>query len=82
MHNLLNMINNSPEGTTTFKFNKEHFIKYMVIFIVISISTLVIPTCGVLKMHAISVGFIASSTFAIIDMVYPNNVYINGCVHN
>jgi NADH:ubiquinone oxidoreductase subunit 3 (subunit A) len=81
MHNLLNMISESTHKKQKFIFNREHFVKYMILFIVVSISTLVIPTCGVLKRHAISVGFIAASTFAIIDTIYPNNVYINTYSH-
>jgi len=57
--------------------NKEHLLKYMIIFVVVTTSTLIIPTCGVLKSQAISVGIIAATTFAIIDMNYPNYVYIN-----
>ena len=33
---------------------------------------MIIPTCGVLKKHAIYVGLIASSTFALIDICSPN----------
>jgi hypothetical protein len=64
--------NNKPS------FNKEHLLKYIVLFTVVTLSTLIIPTCGVLKSQAVSVGLLAASTFAVIDMVYPNKVYING----
>tara|TARA_B100001094_G_C18008571_1_gene708912 strand:+ start:720 stop:914 length:195 start_codon:yes stop_codon:yes gene_type:complete len=56
--------------------NKENIIKYLIMFFVVSASTLVIPTCGVLQKHAVYVGLIASSTFALIDMCYPNYVEI------
>jgi hypothetical protein len=59
-------------------FNKENLLKYIILFTVVTISTLVIPTCGVLRSQAVSVGLLAGSTFAIIDMVYPNNIYVNG----
>tara|TARA_B100000035_G_C20978494_1_gene544311 strand:+ start:646 stop:882 length:237 start_codon:yes stop_codon:yes gene_type:complete len=58
--------------------NKDNLLKYLVLFSVVSMATLIIPTCGVLKSHAIAVGLVAASTFAIIDMVYPNKIYING----
>ena len=60
------------------KFNKNNLIKYLIMFVVVTISTLIIPTCGVLQSQAIYVGLIAASTFAIIDMNYPNNYYIHG----
>ena len=56
------------------KINQENLIKYLIMFAVVSISTLIIPTCGVLKQHAIFVGLISSTTYAILDMCYPNYV--------
>ena len=58
--------------------NKENLLKYIVIFAVVTLSTFLIPTCGVLKSQAITVGLVAATTFATIDMVYPHKVYING----
>lgn len=58
--------------------NKENLLKYIVIFAVVTISTFLIPTCGVLKSQAITVGLVAATTFATIDMVYPHKVYVNG----
>ena len=58
--------------------NKEHLLKYIVIFAVVTLSTFLIPTCGVLKSQAITVGLVAATTFATIDMVYPHKVYVNG----
>lgn len=54
--------------------NQENLIKYLIMLVVITISTLIIPTCGVLKQHAIFVGLIASTTYAILDMCYPNYI--------
>lgn len=56
------------------KLNKENLIKYFIMFSVITIATLIIPTCGVLKQHAIFVGLIASTTYSILDMCYPNYI--------
>ena len=65
------------ENKSRFNLNKEHLLKYLIMFVVVSGSTLVIPTCGVLKSQAVMVGLLGATTFAIIDMVYPNHVYIN-----
>ena len=58
--------------------NKENLLKYIVIFAVVTLSTFLIPTCGVLKSQAVTVGLVAATTFATIDMVYPHKVYVNG----
>ena len=58
--------------------NKENLLKYIVLFSVVTLATLLIPTCGVLKSQAVTVGLVAATTFATIDMAYPHNVYING----
>ena len=58
--------------------NKENLLKYIVLFTVVTLATLLIPTCGVLKSQAVSVGLVAATTFATIDMVYPHKVYVNG----
>ena len=56
------------------KLNTENLIKYLIMFSVITIATLIIPTCGVLKQHAIFVGLIASTTYSILDICYPNYI--------
>lgn len=50
----------------------NNLIKYLVLFLVTATATKVIPTCGVLKEHAIYVGLISASTFALIDICSPN----------
>ena len=52
--------------------NTNNLIKYLILFIVTSTATKVIPTCGVLKEHAIYVGLISASTFALFDICSPN----------
>ena len=52
--------------------NTNNFMKYLVLFLVTAVSTKVIPTCGVLKEHAVYVGLISASTFALIDICSPN----------
>ena len=56
--------------------NYQNIIRYIVLFIVVTISTKIIPTCGVLQNHAIYVGLIASTTMALLDMCYPNYVRV------
>jgi hypothetical protein len=56
------------------QFNLQNIIRYLLMFVVITGATKVIPTCGVLQKHAIYVGLIASSTMALLDMCYPNYV--------
>ena len=70
-----------PPKESNLNLNKENLLKYLIMFVVVSTATLVIPTCGVLKSQAIMVGLLASTTFAIIDMVYPNRIYINEFHH-
>ena len=53
------------------KLHAEHLLKYIIMFLVITISTFLIPTCGVLRKHAIYVGLIGSSTFVVLDMCFP-----------
>jgi hypothetical protein len=55
--------------------NTNNFIKYLVLFLVTATATKVIPTCGVLKEHAIYVGLISASTFALIDICSPNVIF-------
>ena len=54
--------------------NPQNIIRYLVMFVVVTISTKIIPTCGVLQNHAIYVGLISSTTMALLDMCYPNYV--------
>jgi hypothetical protein len=56
--------------------NIQNIIRYIVLFIVVTVSTKIIPTCGVLQNHAIYVGLIASTTMALLDMCYPNYVKV------
>jgi len=52
-------------------FDEKNLVKYLIMFLVTSIATKIIPTCGVLKEHAIYVGFISASAFALIDICSP-----------
>ena len=59
-----------------FDLNLQNIIRYITLFVVVTISTKIIPTCGVLQNHAIYVGLISSTTMALLDMCYPNYVII------
>ena len=52
-------------------FDLKNLIKYLIMFLVTSTTTMIIPTCGVLKQHAVYVGLISASTFALIDICSP-----------
>ena len=58
------------------KINYRNSMKYLLQFIAVTLATLVIPSCGVLRRHAVYVGLIGATTFAIIDMSFPNYVNI------
>jgi len=60
-----------------FDLNSQNMIRYLVMFAVVTVSTKIIPTCGVLQNHAIYVGLISATTLALLDMCYPNYVRIN-----
>ena len=55
----------------------KNLIKYLVMFFIVTTATKIIPSCGVLQKHAIYVGLIASSTFALIDICSPNYILID-----
>lgn len=67
---------NEIKGYNTPKLNFRNTIKYLIQFIVVTLATLVIPSCGVLRRHAVYVGLIGATTFAIIDMSFPNYIDI------
>ncbi len=58
-------------------FNLQNIIRYIVMFVVVTISTKIIPTCGVLQNHAIYVGLISATTLALLDMCFPNYVRVD-----
>jgi hypothetical protein len=59
----------------------KNLMKYLILFLVTATATKVIPTCGVLKEHAIYVGLISASTFALIDICSPTIIIENGSHH-
>ena len=53
-------------------FSIKNLMKYLIMFLVTTMATKIIPTCGVLKEQAVYVGLISASTFALIDICSPN----------
>ena len=51
--------------------NYKHICKYILMLVIVTSSTYVIPTCGVLQTHALYVGLIASTVFALLDICFP-----------
>ena len=49
----------------------RRFIRYLIIFLVVFISTQYIPECSITYITAFIIGTIASMTFAILDMYFP-----------
>jgi exosortase/archaeosortase len=50
----------------------KNLLKYLVMFLVTTTATKIIPSCGVLQEHAIYVGLISATTFALIDICSPH----------
>ena len=59
-------------------FQEKNLMKYLIMFLVTATATKIIPTCGVLKEHAIYVGLLSASTFALIDICSPNIIVQKG----
>jgi hypothetical protein len=57
--------------------NKHNIYKYIILFIVVSLSTFMIPNCSILNLHAFYIGLLASTTFVILDKVFPHTVIVN-----
>ena len=58
--------------------NKNNLIKYLILFIIVSVSTYCIPNCCIINQHAIYIGLIAGTTFILLDKTFPNVVIHKG----
>lgn len=54
----------------------KNLIKYMIIFSVVCASTFYIPNCSIINEHAIYIGLLAATTYAILDRMLPHIVII------
>jgi len=52
--------------------NLNHLVKYIILFCVVSGSTFYIPNCNIINEHAVYIGLLAATTFAILDRFYPS----------
>ncbi len=55
--------------------NKRLF-KYLVMMIIVTMSTFYIPNCSIINEHAIYVGLLAASVYAVLDKCLPTVVII------
>ena len=58
-------------------FNINNFIKYTILFIIVTFSTFFIPGCSIMNQHAVYIGLLASTTFVLLDKYYPSIVINN-----
>lgn len=55
----------------------NNLIKYVIMFLVVFMSTFYIPNCSIMNEHAIYIGLLASTTFVLLDRCLPNLVYMD-----
>ena len=58
--------------------NGKRLLKYLIMLLVVSMSTFYIPNCSIINEHAVYVGLLASTTFAILDNCMPEKVVVVG----
>ena len=56
--------------------NSNNLIKYSILFIVVTLSTYMIPNCKILNHHAAYIGLLAGSVFVLLDSVFPHTVIV------
>jgi len=57
--------------------NMNNLVKYVILFCVVAGSTFYIPNCNIINEHAVYIGLLAATTFAILDRFFPNVVLEN-----
>ena len=58
------------------QFNPRNFLKYVILFIVVTTSTFYIPNCSILNQHAGYIGLLAATTFVLLDRYMPHTVVV------
>ena len=58
--------------------NGKRFLKYLIMLVVVSLSTFYIPGCSIINEHAFYVGLLAATTFAVLDHCMPEKVIVDG----
>jgi len=56
--------------------NNQNLIKYLIMLLIVSGSTFYIPSCSIINEHALYVGLLAASTFALLDRFIPHIVIV------
>lgn len=56
--------------------NPRNFLKYVILFIVVTTSTFYIPNCSILNQHAGYIGLLAATTFVLLDRYMPHTVVV------
>ena len=57
--------------------NINNLVKYFILFSVVSLSTFMIPNCSIMNQHAFYIGLLASTTFVLLDKLFPHTVIVN-----
>ena len=58
----------------TIKIN--NVVKYVILLMVVAISTFYIPNCSIINEHAFYIGLLAATTFALLDRYMPHIVVV------
>ena len=58
--------------------NGKRLLKYLIMLVVVSMSTFYIPNCSIINEHAFYIGLLAATTFALLDNCIPDKVIIDG----
>ena len=56
--------------------NVQNVLKYLLLFSIVTLSTYYIPNCSIMNEHAIYIGLLAGTTFALLDRYMPHIVII------
>ena len=51
-------------------FNINNFMKYSILFIIVTFSTFFIPNCSIMNQHGVYIGLLAATTFVLLDKYY------------
>jgi len=55
--------------------NKKHLMKYLLQFIIVSLTAYCLSPCNLKVSFAVTMGLLSASVFAIVDTFYPIIVY-------
>ena len=57
-------------------FNIKNIVKYLILFIIVSLSTYMIPNCRIMNLHAFYIGLLAGTTFILLDKFFPHTIIV------